>query len=256
MIVTVGSIRGAPGVTSWSLLLGLAWPCEFSGRRVVLEADPAGGVVGARYGLGVEPGSVRMVASARRNGTSAIVLDGVARELEGGLMVVPGPESAEHARSVWTEGAASIAAQAAGDCGVWFVDAGRLDDANPSTAFVDHSVLAVLVVGARPEDLVQLPTRVETLRRRCGAVAVLVSGECTFDAGEIAEFCRADAAWVVTTRDDLIDEVGRLLGGGRTRRWWLGGHSLDSWLWRRSLDVAAGAFGVIAARVPISEASG
>lgn len=242
MIVTVGSIRGAPGATSWSLLLAAAWPREFTERRVVLEADPSGGVLGARYGWGVEPGAVRMVTGIRRNGNSAVSLGGVAREVDAGLFVVPGPESGEQSRSVWNEGAAPVAMHVARDRGVWFVDAGRLDDVNPSVVFADHSALTVLVVGPRHEDLVQLPSRVETLRRRCRSVAVVVSGRCAFDSQEIAEFCRADVAWVVPTRDDLVDEVGRLLGGTRARR---------SWLWRHALDVAAGAFWLVAPRVPM-----
>lgn len=244
MIVTVGSIRGAPGVTSWSLLLASAWPVEFQQRRVVLEADPAGGVVGARYGLGVEPGAVQMVASIRRNGTREVGLDAVAREVAAEVFVVPGPEAAEQARAVWSEGAASVAAHVAGDRGVWFVDAGRLDDVNPSAVFADRSLVTVLVVGPRQEDLVQLPSRVESLRHRCQTVAVVVSGRSAFDAGAVAEFCRADAAWVVPTRDDLVGEVGRLLAGGRARR---------LWLWRHALDVAAGVFALAAARISVPE---
>jgi hypothetical protein len=71
---------------------------------------------------------------------------------------------------------------------------------------------------------------------------VIVSGGCAFDAGEIQEFCGSDAAWVVPVRDDLVDEVGRLLSGSRARR---------SWLWRHALDVAAGAFGLVASQVPV-----
>lgn len=248
MIITVGSIRGAPGATSWALLLGAAWPREFVERRVVLEADPAGGVVGARYGLGVEPGAVRMVTGIRRNGTTSVQLDGVGREVDANLFVVPGPESGEQARPVWTEGAPSVAARLERDPGVWLVDVGRMDDSNPSLAFVDHATLAVVVVGPRPEDLVQLPSRVVSLRDRCPSVAVIVSGRCVFGADEIEEFCRSDAAWVVPVRDDLVDEVGRLLGGTRARR---------SWLWRHALDVSAGAFSLVASRATVaSEVAG
>jgi hypothetical protein len=66
VIVTVGSVRGSPGVTSWALLLAAAWPAEFDVERAVLEADVSGGVIGARYGLGVEPGAVSLTAALRR----------------------------------------------------------------------------------------------------------------------------------------------------------------------------------------------
>ncbi|MAT03628.1 MAG: hypothetical protein CL424_01080 [Acidimicrobiaceae bacterium] len=241
MIVTIGSIRGAPGATSWALLLATAWPREFTERRVVVEADPSGGVLGARYGLGVEPGAVRMVSGIRRGGTTTVVLDGVARQVEPGLFVVPGPESGEQARSVWKEGAPPVANHAAADPGVWFLDVGRLDETNPSIEVAGYSALAILVVGSRHEDLVQLPARVEALRRRCSAVATIVSGRCAFDPGEIAEFSRADMAWVVPVRGDLIEEVGRILGGMRARR---------SWLWRHAVDVAAEVFGLVDVRIP------
>ena len=240
MIVSLGSVRGAPGVTSWSLLLAAAWPGEFTGRRVVLEADPAGGVLGARYGWGVEPGAVRLVTGLRRNGASSLDVPGVARDLGGGVWVVPGPESGDQARAVWSEGASATAGQLAGDDGVWLVDVGRVDDASPSAVYVDRSVLVVLVTGPYQEDLVQLPARVASLRARCGPVSVLVSGRCSFTPTEIGEFCGAEVVWVVPCRDDLVDEVGRLLGGVRARR---------SWLWRHALDVAADAYGLVASRV-------
>ena len=239
MIVTLGSIRGSPGTTSWSLLLGAAWPREFADPRVVIEADPAGGVLGARYGLGVEPGAVRLVTGIRRNGATTVDFSGIARELDANLFVVPGPESGEQARAVWSEGASAVSARFADDRAGWFVDAGRLDESNPSMAFVDSSSLVVLVAGPRHEDLVQLPSRVSTLRRRCDTVGVIVSGRCPFAAEEIADFCRSDRAWVVPARNDLVDEVGRLLAGSRARR---------SWLWRYALDVAADAFALVSSK--------
>lgn len=247
MIVTIGSIRGSPGATSWSLLLASAWPREFAERRVVLEADPAGGVLGARYGLGVEPGAVRLVTAVRRNGATTVDLGGIARELGGDLSVVPGPESGEQARAVWAEGASAVSARLAHDQTGWFVDAGRLDDSNPCMAFADSSSLVVVVAGPRHEDLVQLPSRLSTLRRRCDTVGVIVSGRCAFAAQEIADFCQSDRAWVVPARDDLVGEVGRLLGGSRARR---------SWLWRYGLDVAADAYALVSSKASsVSEAT-
>ena len=231
MIVTVGSIRGAPGATSWALLLGAAWPAEFDEQRVVLEADPAGGVIGARYGLGVEPGALRLVTAMRRNGSTAIDVEGAARVIDERLLVVPGPESGEQARPVWADSAADIARQLAVDSRVWIVDIGRTDESNPCVAFTQLAKLTVTVTGARPEDLVQLPVRVAALGRGGGRVAVIVSGRCEFTAADVESFSGPDAAWVVDPRSDLIDEVGALLAGRRARR---------SWLWRQSLEVAAG----------------
>jgi hypothetical protein len=241
VIVTVGSIRGAPGATSWSLLLGAAWPQTFAERRIVLEADPVGGVLGARYGLGVEPGVVRLVTGIRRNGTPAIDVDPVARQLDASLLAVPGPEAAETALAVWSEGAAPVASRLARERAAWFVDVGRLDNSNPSAVFADHAALNLLVVRPNNEHLVQLPSKVSWLHRRTAPVGVIVSGKCSFGVDEVSEFSGADAVWMVPTRDDLAEEVGRVIGGTRGRR---------SWLWRHALDVAADAFALVSSRVP------
>ena len=39
MIVVLSSVRGAPGVTSWCLLLAAAWPDDLGRERAVLEAE-------------------------------------------------------------------------------------------------------------------------------------------------------------------------------------------------------------------------
>ncbi|MEK7424338.1 MAG: hypothetical protein AAB131_10920 [Actinomycetota bacterium] len=247
MIVTVGSIRGAPGATSWALLLAAAWPAEFDEQRVVLEADPAGGVIGARYGLGVEPGALRLVTSMRRNGTTGIDVDSSARIIEPGLLVLPGPESGEQARPVWVDSATDIARRLTVDERAWIVDIGRSDETNPSVAFARHSKLTVLVVGCRPEDLVQVPARVAALHRHGGRVAVIVSARCEFTPADVESFSGADAVWVVDPRSDLIEEVGSLLGARRARR---------SWLWRQSLDVAAGVAQLAHAPLPTTSVAG
>ena len=79
---------------------------------------------------------------------------------------------------------------------------------NPALKLVDASALTVLVVGPRTEDLVQVPTRVESLRRRCSTVALLVCGKTPFAVEELQEFSRADAVWSVDARDDLVQAPG------------------------------------------------
>ena len=56
--VALCSARGAPGVTTTSLLLA----ARMEGAALV-EADLAGGVLAVRYGLGREPGLVTLAAS-------------------------------------------------------------------------------------------------------------------------------------------------------------------------------------------------
>jgi MinD-like ATPase involved in chromosome partitioning or flagellar assembly len=229
MIVTFGSIRGAPGVTSWSLLLGAAWPDPTSTDRVVLEADTAGGVLGARYGFGVDPGVVSLIASLRR--TDRIDINSQGRILANGLSVVPGPESGEQARAVWQGSTDTVATRLAEDERVWLVDAGRLDAGSPTVSFGWLSTFTVLVVGPSMEDLVQVPSRVAWLHSHGARVAVLVVGAAGHDTSELSEFFGTGLVWSVRADKDLVSVVGAVLSGGvKARR---------SWAWRTALDLAA-----------------
>ena len=125
MIITVSSVRGSPGVTSWSLLLAAAWPPEYGVDRVVLEADVDGDVLGARYGFGVDPGVVSLIAALRRTDTRQVDLAEHGRRAGDGVWVVPGPETSEQADRVWHGSAEAVAEYLAGDHRVWIVDVGR-----------------------------------------------------------------------------------------------------------------------------------
>jgi MinD-like ATPase involved in chromosome partitioning or flagellar assembly len=227
VIVTVGSVRGSPGVTSWSLLLAAGWPATLGGERVAVEADPDGGVLGARYGLGVEPGVVSLLVGLRRSsGPVEVVSHG--RQV-GGVWLVPGPETGEQARTVWASSAAGAAERFAGDDRLWVIDAGRLHSSNPAVVFVERSVITVLVSGARSEDLVQLPARVAALSA-VGRVGVLVVGRSGYPKEELVDFLGTGLVWSVDANRELPQLAGQLLAPGRARR---------SWLWRQAVDTAA-----------------
>jgi hypothetical protein len=224
VIVALGSVRGSPGVTSWSLLLAAAWPGDI--ERVVLEADPDGGVLGVRYGLGVEPGAVSLLAAVRRTDGGVPVDQHGSRC--GEVWVVPGPEAAEHASRVWASSGEQVADALADDERVWFVDAGRLHAHNPARGLADAAAVTVLLSGPRLEDLVQLPARVAALQ---STLVVLVVGDCRHSEAELLEFTGATAVWRVDGCADLPALAGQLLAPSRARR---------SWLWRQAVDVASG----------------
>lgn len=233
MIVTVGSIRGSPGVTSWSLLLAAAWPTAFDAERVVLEADPSGGVLGARYGWGVDPGTVSLIAALRRSGPGdRIAVESHARPVAPDLWVVPGPESAEQARAVLSVSASDLAVGLSRDDRAWFVDAGRLDESNPTLATVSAATVSIVVCGGRPEDVVALRSRVGLLRRNgAGTVGVIVTSSCPYRRSELVEFAEADQVWSASADVDLREAAAAVLGPSRRAR--------RSMVWRRALDVAA-----------------
>lgn len=90
MIVALGSVRGSPGVSVWSMLLAAAWPTESDAERVVVEVDIDGGVAGARYGVGVEPGVLGLVTGLRHGGDVTEALQEVGRKLASGAWLVRG----------------------------------------------------------------------------------------------------------------------------------------------------------------------
>ena len=52
-LIALASVKGSPGVTTTCLALAAAWPAR---RRLVIEADPAGGDLGPWLGLPRAPG--------------------------------------------------------------------------------------------------------------------------------------------------------------------------------------------------------
>jgi hypothetical protein len=234
MIVTLSSVRGSPGVTSWALLTAAAWPQEVAAERVVLEADLDGGVLGARYGIGVEPGVAGLVAAVRRHGAgSDLDLTAFARHMAGGVRVVPEPESAEQCALVWSSAANvdGVAAAAASDRRVWIVDAGRLRGRVLGDPFVARSALTVVLCRNAQEDLVQVPSRVAALQRIGGAVGVMVVGKPAYPRDELVHFFGSGLLWQVEASKDLPTVAGAVLGHNRRARRTL--------LWRSALEVAA-----------------
>jgi len=96
-VVCLTSAHGSPGVTTTALALAATWP---SHRRCLLvEADPFGGVLAARYGLGDTPGLSSLAADSRRG----LDDDAVWRHtqyLPGGVPVLVGPATPDEAHAV------------------------------------------------------------------------------------------------------------------------------------------------------------
>ena len=237
MIVVVGSVRGSPGATSWSLLLAAAWPAGLAGERVVLEADPDGGVLGARHGLGVDPGVVSLLAAARHE--PGVTVEDHGRRV-GDVWLVPGPEAPGRARRVWSSSADALAMRVALDDRLWVVDVGRLNETNPSKAFVDAATFTLVVSSDRTEDLVALPDRLAALAASAVRLGVLVIGTA-YPRPELVGFLGLRDVWTVRSSADLVPVSGQVLAVGRSRR---------SWVWREALEVAAAIADVALSPVP------
>lgn len=174
-LVVVGSVRGAPGVTTTSLLI--AGGVE---DAVLVEADVAGGVLAARYGLGREPGLTTFAAASPEVDWRSHA------QAASGLAVMVGPDSPDAAEALWRGAGRRLGSALAGcDAGLVVADLGRLRASSPLVAHVD-----LLVLVARPsiEHLVTLSHQVSRLRRTpCPRLGIVLVGQGPYRPGEVAD---------------------------------------------------------------------
>ena len=165
-LVAVGSVAGSPGATRFVLGLAAAWP-DPTARRVVVEADPDGGRLGAELGIGVEPGLMALalaVAHAGADGRRPRRRAAPRRSATG--TSIPAPPSAEQTTSalVHAGGAARRARGRRPDGPVWLVDAGRLSARSPALPFATAADHVVVVTAGSFPALQLVPHRVDALR--------------------------------------------------------------------------------------------
>ncbi|MBV9143680.1 MAG: chromosome partitioning protein [Pseudonocardiales bacterium] len=166
MLVALCSFKGSPGVTTSALAIAACSPTH--AQPVVVECDPAGGDIFARFRLQPIPGLVSLAAAARR-GVGPGVLAQHTQRLPGGLPVVVGPAGAEQARAALGEithhQAAVLRAAADQDGMVVLADCGRVDPDSPALPIVRAADALVLLVHARDDELAHVATRLDTAAR-------------------------------------------------------------------------------------------
>lgn len=222
-VITVATVTGAPGATRLALGLAAAWPVEGQ-RRVLVEADPDGGRLGAELGIGVEPGLMALALAAR---SSPMTPDELVRRGAAAVadwFVVPAPPSAEQAHSALVHAASSLASVLADappgmPSTTWVVDAGRLTARSPVLplgAVATH--LLVVTHGSFPS-LQLLPHRVEALRAAGCHPEVVVVEPTSWTSAEIAEFVGADVVGVLPRVRGRAHGVGAMRAN-TWRPWW------------------------------------
>jgi hypothetical protein len=213
-LICFGSVRSSPGVTATVLAVGASWPT--TPAPVVVEADPDGGVLAARYSLGrsgESPGLTSLATAARRD-LGAGELWRHTQELPGGMGVVVGPDGADSViaalRSAGQEVGTWLAAQP--DV-VALADCGRLRPGSPALELVRCASRLVVVVRPRVEELQALVQRVAVLAQLAPLSLVLV-GERPYGAAEVGEHLGVEVLGVVA--DDL--RGAQALEGGASMR--------------------------------------
>lgn len=236
-LVVVASVAGAPGATRLALGLAASWP-DLDRRRIVVEADPDGGRLGAELGTGVEPGLMALALASRTSGLTGDDLVERGAAPVGDWHLVPAPASSEQTYSALVHAAGTLAAVMAGDRRdpggpVWIVDAGRLSARSPALPFAKAADHVLVVTGGSFPALQLVPHRVEGLRTAGCAISVVVVEPTSWVTDEIAEFVAADVVTVLPQVKARGEGVAAMRGN-HWRPWWRRVEEAASYLDRSS----------------------
>lgn len=212
--VAVGSVKGAPGATTFALALAACWPAPGAVPRVVLaEADPAGGDLGGRFGVADVPGLAGLAVAARHD-TGPGLWQAYAQRLRVGAEVVVAPASGRQAAAA-VAALAELAPRLPSDVDlVW--DVGRWYPGSPawSMAVAADEVLVVCGASDAAIDHTAAFTAGHPLAARMSVVLV---GQTRFREPELA----AAFGVPVAVRVPVDRRGAAVLGGSaRPRRGW------------------------------------
>jgi hypothetical protein len=187
-VVVFGSVKGAPGVTTLATLTAATWPARR--RAMVVECDPSGGDLAARFGLSSRCGWSSFATASRRTGSAPEIAPHL-QQLPGGLDVLVGGRNLEGGDSVSTTKA--LLSSAASDAGgPWdlLVDVGRvLPAATLRGSWWDHCDAATFVLRSDVASVLKVRDAASELLTRCqdrAGLVVISTGE--YSSAEIERF--------------------------------------------------------------------
>jgi MinD-like ATPase involved in chromosome partitioning or flagellar assembly len=188
------SVKGAPGVTTAACALGAVWPRERP-TPIVVECDPAGGDLAARFGLEVTPGVVSLTVALEREPDVAAAADRNpllehAQQLRGGLHVVVAPTSPEEMRLPLDRLAEDLSILAHAGCDV-IADCGRLEswgarERTPIARLIQRAGVVVMVVRPTLDEIQHLHGWLPSLHALRVQVLLLLSQRGPYPADEVA----------------------------------------------------------------------
>lgn len=158
-LIAVASVKGSPGVTTISCLLGATWPDP--NRVVVVECDPSGGDLAARFSLSSRRGWTTLAASIRRRGPGGPLAEHL-QELPGGLRLLVSGRDADGASLRLAPAFTSRGPQFSD--GPWdaVVDLGRvLPDGGREAAWLEIADAILLVLRADAASVLRVKERTD-----------------------------------------------------------------------------------------------
>lgn len=186
MLIAVCSLKGSPGATTWATALAACWPRP--ARAVVVECDPSGGSVMARFGLAAAPGLVSLAAAARHDTAPGLLWTHV-QAVPGGVPVVAAPAGADYTRAALhtlldSRASLSVLRGAAVGGAVVIADCGRLDTTSPAMAIARQADRMLLLVRPLADELTTLAAGLSMVDLWSMRPDLLLAG-AGYPAGEI-----------------------------------------------------------------------
>ena len=229
-VVAFASFKSSPGVTTTTMAAAHIWP----GQRapLVVEADPAGGDLAARYGRPADPGLASLAAAGRRSLTPELLARHT--QILGGISVLSAPPTGPPAGTALETVGSFIGAALAGMGSDVLVDCGRLGASSPAVALARAADLVVVVARPTVVELPRVAAGAAWLIAEGATVGLALIGGPSSTRYPAAEVMEAVGVGVLATLAD--DAEGAALLGGSPG----GPRSLDrSALVRSARDLVA-----------------
>lgn len=188
-LIALGSLSGAPGVTTTALALAAAWPPEADGgvRPVVVEANVWGGDLATRCGAPHTPGLLDVAAAARQPQPGSLL--GAVAELPFGVRAVVAPAGrgpcGEAVRVLAAGSGRRVLTGESGDRGTVLLDVGRISEGVEGLlGAADH---VMLVTRGCPEALTHVYAHLLGVDEESRRITLVVVGPCPFPSEEITQ---------------------------------------------------------------------
>jgi hypothetical protein len=178
MRIGIGSVKGSPGATTFALAMTMCWPRA----AVLVEADPAGGDLGGRFGVPDVPGLCGLVVQARNDATPGL-WTACAQRLSIGADVVVAPASGRQALAA----VASLVDLLPGSSDVDLLfDVGRWYPGSPGWLLAS-GVDALLVMSGSGDEAVDHTAGFTRGHPGRGSMSVVMVGQPRFNVQEVSE---------------------------------------------------------------------
>jgi MinD-like ATPase involved in chromosome partitioning or flagellar assembly len=235
--ITFASIKGSPGVTTLTCLVGATWP---PGRRmIVAECDSDGGDLAPRFSLSTKIGWHSLVTAARRREVGGSI-EAHLQKLPGGLEVLVAPSGgmASSRQGAREAARAALCEIADGSDSDVIVDLGRLrlDSADTQTWLGRSDALCIVL---RPDaaSIGHVQERARATIAVCrGTLSLVVVGNGPYSVSEIESFTELPV--IAEVSNDPAAAAVLTAGKGSRRR--LARSALVRSARRLALDLADG----------------